>query len=182
VARIFTGRKSGFVLRGGRMRRETLWGATTSTRTLLATVSTAVITNAGNAALLALRPFTVIRVRGVATIKSDQVVATEAQSGAVGFVVVSDQAVAIGVTAVPTPITDAESDLWLMYQMLKSEFVLASGASIDAAAGHTVLVDSRAMRKVEEGQDLIAVVESDVSGTTDGVQIATGYRFLIKLH
>ena len=51
---------------------------------------------------LALRPFTLIRVRGIFTIASDQSAATETQVGALGVAVVSEQAASIGVTAVPT--------------------------------------------------------------------------------
>ncbi len=180
MANIRTGRRSGLILRGGRMRRVTLWGDTTSVLQTLATAQTAVLTNSLSAAGLALRPFTVIRVRGRVIVRSDQTAGSEDQSVAVGFAVVSDQASAIGVTAVPTPITDAGSDLWLMYQMVKSAMIIASDTAI-AVVGD-VEVDSRAMRKVEEGQDLIAVVESDVSGATAGLLVGTGYRFLIKLH
>ena len=65
-----------------------------------------------NAAALALRPFTIVRSRFEVGIISDQTAATEDQLGAIGMAVVSDQAVAVGVTAVPTPITDMGSDLW----------------------------------------------------------------------
>ena len=180
MANIRTGRRSGFILRGGRMRRETLWGQTASVLQTLAVAQTAILTNSLNAAGLALRPFTVIRVRGRVIVRSDQTAGSEDQSVAVGFAVVSDQASAIGVTAVPTPITDGGSDLWLMYQMVKSSLIVGSDSAI--AQVSDVDVDSRAMRKVEEGQDLIAVVESDTSGVTAGLLVGTGYRFLIKLH
>jgi len=39
-------------------------------------------------------------------VRSDQFVATEGYEIAIGMAVVSDQALAIGVTAVPTPFTD----------------------------------------------------------------------------
>jgi len=38
------------------------------------------------------------------------------------------------------------------------------------------------MRKVEEGQDIVGMVESDVTGTTAGLVISTFARALIKLH
>ena len=65
-----------------------------------------------NAAALALRPFTVVRTRFKYMVISDQAAAIEIQAGAIGMAVVSDQSVAVGVTAVPTPITDMGSDLW----------------------------------------------------------------------
>jgi len=39
-------------------------------------------------------------------------------------------------------------------------------------------IDSRAMRKVEEGQDFVGTVEN----TINGCQTITGGRFLLKLH
>jgi hypothetical protein len=59
-----------------------------------------------NAAALALRPFTIVRSRFTYGVISDQAASLEDQVGAVGIAVVSDQAVAVGATAVPTPITD----------------------------------------------------------------------------
>ena len=67
------------------------------------------------AAELAKRPFTIIRTHLTFDVQSDQVAATEVQTGAMGMAVVSDQASALGVTAVPTPATDAASDLWYLH-------------------------------------------------------------------
>jgi len=91
--------------------------------------------------------------------------------------VVSDQAVAIGITALPTPVTDNGSDLWYTY-----EWLLANATDLtDLAVGGVFKeFDSRAMRKVEDGQDLIEVVESGTS--TFGLNITTFQRTLIKLH
>ena len=64
-------RKSGFVRRSNVMRRDTIWiGGTWATATLASTSSAAILTQF-SAGALALRPFTVIRTRGIATIKSD---------------------------------------------------------------------------------------------------------------
>jgi hypothetical protein len=49
-------------------------------------------------------------------ISSDQFAQSESQIGAIGLAVVTDQAVGIGVTAVPTPITDLSSDSWFLHR------------------------------------------------------------------
>ncbi len=67
-----------------------------------------------SAGFLAKRPFTVVRTHLEVLFQSDQVAATETQLGAIGLCVVSDQAAAIGITAVPTPDTDLASDLWYL--------------------------------------------------------------------
>ena len=49
---------------------------------------------------------------------SDQTTASEGFHAGMGFSVVSDQAFAIGVTAVPTPMSDIDSDLFFVYETL----------------------------------------------------------------
>ncbi len=102
-----------------------------------------------NAAALALRPFTVVRSRFLVSIASDQVAASETQVGAVGLAVVSDQANAIGVTAVPTPITDMGSDLWFVHQLLYNEMIFGSAIGFQTQAQRIYEIDSKAMRKVD---------------------------------
>ena len=181
MANVRTVRRSGLVLRGGRQRRETLWFGVFSTLTTLGVGSTAVLLTVLNAAALALRPFTIIRSRGELWIRSDQVGVAEDQSAAYAQAVVSEQASAIGVTAVPTPITDSSSDLFFVYQVMKSAQGIASGTSV-GLRGTRYEVDSKAMRKVEEGEDVVQVIESDIAGVTAGVTIAQSVRQLIKLH
>jgi len=124
-----------------------------------------------NAAALALRPFTVVRSRFMCKVVSDQEAATESQIGAWGIAVVSDQAVAIGVTAVPTPITDMGSNLWLLHQLYMA-------GDTSAPRGEVYETDSKAMRKVEIGQDLVVVVELSAAG--DGQVVTIGGRMLVK--
>ena len=174
-------RKSGFVTRGGVRRRETLWIDDPVVESTLAGAPTATLISSGSAALLALRPFTVVRVRGILHCGSDSVANSERWGVAMGMCVVSDQAVAIGVTAVPTPITDQSSDLWFVYEMLFGRILIGSGAGTGVPTGAGSLFkdyDSKAMRKVEEGQDLITVVENSING----VIVVHSARILLKLH
>ncbi len=178
MANIRVARRSGFVRRGGRMVRETLWGDVVATGTTFATAGAAVLINVTGAGLLALRPWTVIRARGSMFVKSDQTAAAEDQAIALGMAIVSDQAVAIGITAVPTPDTDAGSDLWFVYQTLMA----AHGAgTVDSNEGRFIEYDSRAMRKVEDGSQLIVVGES-IAAITNGLILRHQSRILIKLH
>jgi len=55
-----------------------------------------------------------------------------------------------------------------------------SQASVDANAGAQYSIDSKAMRRVEEGQDLIIVAEFSAAGA--GFILAVAGRILIKLH
>ena len=177
MANIRTARRSGLVLRGGRQRRESLWFTIVSAFATFGAGSSAAVLNSLNAAALALTPFTVVRVRGYMHIASDQVAAAEHQAINLGFAVVSEQASAIGVTAVPTPTTDRGSDLWMAYETLMTSQELNTDLR-----GLGKEYDSKAMRKVEEGEDFILVAETEVAALTNGVDLRHVGRVLIKLH
>ncbi len=174
MARRTVRRSSSVVAVAGR-RRDTLWlvvgvGATTMT------ISGGTITNSMNAAALAYRPFTVIRAIMDYSVRSDQAAALEEQTVAAGAAVVSDQAVAIGVTAVPTPITDRGSDLWFMHQTMFAE----ESSLTDRSKPHGVWhVDSRAMRRVDDDQDIVFVLEINTV-TGSGAIVRSSGRLLIK--
>jgi len=165
--------------RSGAPRRESLWIGITETRNSIAAASTAVIINSSSAGALALRPFTIIRTRGYLTVRSDQEVADETFGIALGFAVVSDQALAIGVTAVPTPSTDLGSDLFFVYETILGEFI--EGATNTSMQDQPyVRYDSKAMRRVNEDQDIAFVVETPSTSSSGLVQHVG--RMLVKLH
>ena len=130
-----------------------------------------------NAAALALRPFTIVRSRFETMIESDQAAAPEAQVVGIGAAIVSDQASAIGVTAVSTPITDMGSDLWFLYHLMMAKESTLTDRSQPAGIFTT---DSKAMRKVDIGQDLVICAE--VSSAGEGAIISFGGRMLVKVN
>ena len=95
-------------------RRQTIWAFLSPVKITMTALGGTVIGSL-NAAALAQRSFTVVRFHLAWLLQSDQAVAIEEQTAAFGVAVVSDQAVAVGVTAVPTPITDIGSDLWFVH-------------------------------------------------------------------
>jgi len=97
-----------------------------------------------------------------------------------GHAVVSDQAVAIGVTAVPTPNVDNGSDLWFVFEAVMSDIKVGSDQTGFGRVGIERIIDSRAMRKVEDGQDLVVVAEAGTG--SDGMNMGHYVRTLIKLH
>ena len=179
MANLNISRRSGFVLRGGRQRRQTFWVGGTWVASALNPAGVQLVRSL-NAAALALRPFTVIRTRGIFTAVSDQQAASEFQVANYGSIIVSEQAVAIGVTAVPTPVTDDQSN-WHVFEQIFTSMVFASGVGVGYDGAVTQLIDSKAMRKVSEGQQLIDVLEVPSIGNA-GVAMNTYNRILIKLH
>ncbi len=104
----------------------------------------------------------------------------EDQNFLFGLAVVSEQAAAIGVTAVPTPDVDSDSDLWFVFETLMGSIqVVAADDGVSECCGHAI-IDSKAMRKVEPGQTIVQVGETPTN--TDGLVFTRFTRMLIKLH
>jgi len=125
------------------------------------------------------RPFTIIRTHVQVMVHTDQQIASESWAAGFGLCVVSDQAAAIGVTAVPTPITDLDSDLWFMHQLQQGRFAFGTAASF-ANIGDNYDYDSKAMRKVNDAQDVAVVIEGNTVG--NGMTYSIWGRLLIKEH
>ncbi len=178
MANLRRSRKSGYTLRSGVMRRETSWFGLSAGNTTFTAVGGTILFSL-NAAALADRPFTIVRTHIELLIRSDQTANSEDQVGAYGVAVVSDQALAIGVTAVPTPNADVNSDLWFLHQWLMNSIQVSSATSVFQAQNNYT-VDSRAMRKVEEGQDVVGVAEFSAQGA--GFVLIDAGRMLVKLH
>ncbi len=162
-----------------RARRETSWFPIDAAQTSIAS-DTAIIISSLTAGEGAKRPFTIIRTQLTVHLSTDQLIANEIQALAVGMCVVSDQASAIGVTAVPTPDTDAGSDLWFLHRYIVNDFVFNSAIGFDARGGIMLHIDSKAMCKVNDDEDVVLVAES--ASFSFGSTLFTGGRLLIKEH
>ena len=130
-----------------------------------------------NAAGLALRPFTIVRTHFELTLQSDQSAGIENQIACLGLAVVSDQAVAAGVGSVPTPFTDMGSDLWFVHKLLYGDESKLTDRTTSATR---VSLDSKAMRKVDIGQDIIVVGE--LATGSSGLILTAGGRMLVKVN
>ena len=161
--------------RGVSTRRLSTWFFISPAETTLASSTTAVLLGTLNAAALAMRPFTIVRTHMAIWLRSDQAAAVETQSCALGLAVVSDQAVAVGISAVPTPATDIGSQLWLAHRFINAD---ESSLTDRTRGGQFLQLDSKAMRKVEVGQDLAIVAEG--SGPGSGMVLGIAGRILIK--
>ncbi len=140
--------------------------------------SSASLYSSYNAAALAFRPFTIIRTRLLVHFESDQVAAIEKPSGAFGGIVVKEDAQAIGITAIPTPISDTDAE-WAFFQGMTTSFTFITGVGFDADSGSRYIIDSKAMRKVGINETYVTVVENRIAvGSITSVE----GRQLIKLH
>ena len=178
MARSFVGVRRASFRGGGSQRRQTLWLSSVTTVATIAPATPILLTSL-NAAALSMRPFTVVRTRGNLTLESDQSVASEFYEAAYGDIVVSDEAVAAGVASVPTPVAQDASD-WHVYARTSGIFEFGDATGFQTAGGQVMQFDSKAMRKVDLGEDLIGVVEGAAPGL--GSIIRVYVRTLIKLH
>ena len=122
---------------------------------------------------------TVRRTRGTLFIQSDQASVFEECSGALGCIVTNDVANAVGVTAIPGPVTDANDDAWFVWQPFSG---LIAGTNATGTATMTngpgvirVDFDSKAMRRVEEGFSVIFMVEL---ATPFGAEVLLSFSLL----
>ena len=119
---------------------------------------------------------TVLRTVGVIAVSSDQVAANERQIGAFGLIRVFDAVVAVGVTAIPGPVTDASDDGWFLYVPIAQEFQVHSAVGFQGNFATQYHFDSKAKRVFEEGQQVALMVEN--AHATQGFDILVVFRML----
>ncbi len=160
--------RSSFVPSKGK--RLTEWLSIVSLADLSVGATTQLIVASFSAASLAtIFPFTIIRVRGIVTVR---VAAASTQSfGALGLAVVTEQARAAGAASLPGPMTNSSGEQWLMYQALMSN----TGTVLDSRHMFVYEIDSKAMRKVEDNEAIVLMVENGGSAT---FRVAVNLRIL----
>jgi len=163
-----------FAHRSSGSRRATVWAFIAAADTSLSAAGGTLVTTS-NAALLALRPFTIVRTYIEWQLRSDQAAAIEFQNMAIGMAVVSEEAATAGVGSIPTPVTEAGSDLWFLHGNQWGDESNLTDRTRSSTRG---LIESKAMRRVEDGQTIVSVVEL---GILSGCVLSTVGRFLIKV-
>jgi len=119
---------------------------------------------------------TLIRTRGTIIHSPEVLTADLEYHGAWGLGFVSDQAFAIGATALPGPFDEADWGGWLAHGYFGMKYDLTSDIG-RIIVSENILVDSKAMRKAGQNDTLILMAESQ-SGAFD---IAMHLRTLWKV-
>ena len=130
------------------------------------------------ATLATIAPGTIVRVRGMVNVYSDQQAATEHQVGAFGMGLVNEVAGALGVTGLPGPSTDALWDGWFVHQFITQRFNFGDDTGLQPHMGTQYVIDSKSMRKFESDESLVFMVEN--TSSTQGFEIQAGFRILVK--
>ena len=174
------------VLRGavvGRVRaprRQTQWlaSADISGATTLATGAAILDQSFTQAQIQALGPLTIVRTRGEFWVTSDQASANETPFGAVGFMIVREQARAAGIASLPTPITEEFDDGFFVHQFFLSGVEAFSGVGFDMQRFTRYSFDSKAQRKVSADDSIVVTVEN---ASAVGLIYVLKFRMLVKL-
>ena len=131
-----------------------------------------------SAAVLLMRPFTLLRTRVVIGYESDQVAASERPVGVIGGIVVKEQATTAGVASLPTPLTEPDAE-WFFYQSLMQSFLFRDSTGATPRSSRQYEIDSKSMRKVGQNEDIAFVVENRPAV---GAVVFLEGRMLIQLH
>ena len=122
-------------------------------------------------------PGTIVRVRGQVSVKLATYAADLDIVGAFGMGVVSAEALGIGVTAVPTPFSDADWGGWMVWRSFSAAYEVGSGNAAIRGSWEFE-IDSKAMRKVEANSALVFVAESQ----SGDFELSSPLRVLVMLH
>ncbi len=120
---------------------------------------------------------TVIRTRGECVVKPQAITATVSVSGAFGVGIVTDQAFVAGAGSIPRPFDDAGWDGWFMWQSFSFENTVIDATGFQSMIGRQYQVDSKAMRKIQAGETMVLMAESQ----TGAFNIAMHLRLLFLL-
>ncbi len=161
--------------------RQTGWGVGPKSNPLGAISSTFSATGSqlgGLVAVPTIDGITIIRLRGEFLFKLlTATAAGDGFFGAVGVGLFTDAAVAVGVSAIQTPIANEDWDGWMWHryfsciaggQISAAGVSLSGGQAAATAAAVRVEIDSKAMRKIPVGMSLSAVVEVTEDATATG--------------
>ena len=127
--------------------------------------------------------FTLVRTRGVISIGlSASSTVGGGFTGAVGVGIVTNDAFAIGATAMPGPLADAQWDGWLFHTFFNSMGLKAGLATQDTVpqAVQHIVVDSKAMRKLNLNDPIFAMIDVIEIGVAV-IQVRADSRLLLKL-
>ena len=116
---------------------------------------------------------TVLRVRGEIMATSDQTALLERAEGALGMIVVSEDAFAAGISAVPGPVSDIGNDGWFLWQAYTTYFDLIQGMT-----PHFITIDSKAKRIIREGSRIAVVAEGAASPEATACIVQGYFRVL----
>ena len=147
-------------------RRSTAWSAAVASDDLTLSATARAVWSTG--AVPSVEGLTIVRTRGQGMLTlASATGAGDGFRGAMGIGIVSDEAFAIGATAMPGPLTQAEWPGWMWHQFFVLQAVtatIADGVNANSAV-YRFEIDSKAMRKVPVGMTIFGMIDVTELGT-----------------
>ena len=119
---------------------------------------------------------TIVRLRGILSVKAGTSGADQDLIGAVGMGIVSTEAFAAGAASIPGPFSNSDWDGWLWWQAyaMRWEFGTAVGQVVGSVQQ---VIDNKAMRKVGANEVVVVMAESQAAAAV----VAINFRLLVKI-
>ena len=127
--------------------------------------------------LAPLTPCTLIRVRGLLQFNHSSRTAGHDPNGAFSISIVKENARAIGITAIPSPVSDLGDDTFLCWE----PWAVTFGGVEDPGMSRQYRIDCKAMRKIEDGDGLVVVAQNGAPAG-ENAEIIYALRFLFLFH
>ena len=164
------------------VRRRTGWEVGVGDIDSILTVTAPSVSIIGNGLVALSDGLTLIRTRGVIQlITTSNDIALGGFTGAFGICIVSEDAFAVGATAVPDPVADSGWDGWLWHQFFSLLQGSVFSAQVSAGSGNLQIeIDSKAMRKMR-GEDLLILVGEFLESGVASMSVVADTRMLFKL-
>ena len=157
-------RSRGLSPRSQSPRRRSEWFAGVG-GTAVTVITSSVSAILGNGVVTTFGEETLVRTRGLVDLfLTSSTSPGDGFFGALGIGLVSTPAFAAGAGSIPTPIQEIDWDGWLWYSHFSVHEDSADGQG-SGAAHQRIILDSKAMRKVQEQETLVAVIEAIEIGT-----------------
>ena len=119
-------------------------------------------------------PQTLTRIRGSLVASIDGPTDGDKVIMAFGFIVGTEEDLAIGVTAMPNPSDDLDA-AWVWHSYIP---MLAQAAGVENTVFGRLTVDGKAMRRMRQSETLILVVDNVSAAGTPATDFAGGFRCL----
>ena len=120
---------------------------------------------------------TVMRVRGHINVGMDVGAADNKGVVAVGLIIGTDDAVAVGATAFPSPADDIDAD-WFWHGWFSLQSI--TGTQTDAEGGQFQAreIDSKAMRRIRQNEQVVLMADASIEAGSPTFDLVYGLRVL----
>ncbi len=152
--------------RGRTQRRPTGWSGFVASGAIVVPATTKVLL--ASLVSTAGRGETVRRMRGTFIVSAQEATSFH---GAIGAFVANNLAVTAGVASLLDPVTNVGDDAWFWYQSFHGQGN-ASPGSAGGASGQVYSIDSKAMRRVDDGFAIVLVVANATAASDFAVALS----------